>query len=250
MNHPRDAVHSIVEIKVGMVELNYYKILMYVNIDCNFKYFLLCQYEIFKCIYQIYFHSIRQEGSAVGITGPIDFDRNFKTRRNFHMDLIELEHKPFRWLKVAEWNARNGLFLTRSYKELQSQRIASIHNKKFKVVTRLGAPYLREAAPSGSPLTGNDRYEGFIRDLMDEIATVKNFSYEFIVEPNNHLGEYDQHSGKWDGIIGNELKIEKKSTFNFLAPILIFFLHIQGYILDNVSLKIHFAIIGNTNLEY
>ena len=124
------------------------------------------------------------------------------------MDLIELEHRPKMHVfqKVAEWNARSGLILTRSFKELQSQKNATIQNKVFRVITRLGMPYLRNAVSNDTePLQGNDRYEGFIRDLMDKIAAEKKFTYVLSVDPDNLLGEYDQHTGKWDGMIGNEL---------------------------------------------
>lgn len=147
-----------------------------------------------------------QDGSPLGITGPIGFDRSFHTRQNFHMDIIELEHRPNIQVfqKVAHWNAVSGFVLTRTIKELQSQRNATIQNKLFKVVTRLGMPYLREVVSNDSePLVGNDRYEGFIKDLMDKIAGEKKFSYELRVDPKNHYGSYDQHTGKWDGIIGS-----------------------------------------------
>lgn len=149
------------------------------------------------------FHS--QDGSANGITGPIDFDRNFKTRQNFHMDLIELQRNMHVFQKTAEWNAYSGLILTRSFKELQSQKKASIQTKVFQVVSRLGMPYLEKAASNGSQIpTGNDKYRGFIRDLMDAIAARNNFTYNLFVDPNDHLGKLDPHSGKWDGMIGND----------------------------------------------
>lgn len=125
------------------------------------------------------------------------------------MDLIELEHRPNVnvFQKVAQWNALNGFILTRTSKELQSQRNATIQNKLFKVVTRLGMPYLREAVSNDSePLVGNERYEGFIKDLMDKIAGEKKFLYELIVDPKNHYGSYDPHTGKWDGMIGSILE--------------------------------------------
>lgn len=142
-----------------------------------------------------------QEGSANGITGPIDFDRDFKTRRNFHMEFIMLDKSVFK--KTAEWDARRGLVVTRSDKELQSQKSAAIQRKAFRVATRLAMPYLREVESGDKTLEGNDRYEGFIKDLMDDIAKLNNFSYEFVREPNDHLGKYHHQSGRWDGIIGN-----------------------------------------------
>lgn len=132
------------------------------------------------------------------------------------MDIIELEHRPNMHIfqKVAQWNGRSGFVLTRSSKELQLQRNATIQNKLFRVVTRLGMPYLREAVSNDIPLTGNDRYEGFIKDLMDEIARAKKFTYVLSVDPMNHYGSYDPHTGKWDGMIGTLLG----GVTSFLLP--------------------------------
>lgn len=148
-----------------------------------------------------------QDGSANGITGPIDFDKKFKTRQNFHMDLIEMEHRGNKhdYRKTAEWNAYSGLILTRTFEELQSQKDAAIQNKVFKVVSRIDMPYLGFADSNDSqPLRGNDRYKGFIRDLMDRIAAEKGFTYTLMVDEKGHFGKHDPHSGKWDGMIGND----------------------------------------------
>lgn len=120
------------------------------------------------------------------------------------MDLIELEHRPNMHIfqKVAQWNARSGFTLTRTSKELQSQRNATIQSKIFRVVSRLGMPYLREVESNDTqPLSGNDRYEGFIKDLLDKIAGLRSFTYELSIDPQNHYGTYDPHTGKWNGMM-------------------------------------------------
>lgn len=163
-------------------------------------------------MYVVYFNRlIRQDGTANGITGPIDFDSALKTRKNFHMELIELDRptdKPPKksvrvFKKTGEWDANRALVVTRTAKELQSEISAAIQGKVFRVATRLGRPYLREKSGDISALTGNDKYEGFIKELMDEIAKINNFTYKLQPEPNKNLGKYHRHSGQWDGILGD-----------------------------------------------
>lgn len=141
----------------------------------------------------------------MGITGPIRFDRDYKTREDFYMDIVEFERRERSFKKVAEWNALDRLIVTRSFEELLSQRTANIQSKVFTVITRTGMPYL-EKVENGSNLQGNDRYEGFVKDFMDEIARVKNFTYKLVLVPGNHHGNHDPVTGKWNGIVGEILE--------------------------------------------
>lgn len=120
---------------------------------------------------------------VLGITGNIQFDKVYKTRTDFYMELVELEKPGNVFRKIAEWNAFDRLKVTRSFEEFLSQKAAAIQNKEFTVVTTLGMPYLKNRTnPDGTWPNGNDRYEGFSKDLMDAIAEKKKFKYKFILE--------------------------------------------------------------------
>lgn len=118
------------------------------------------------------------------------------------MDIVEYNAPQKSFRKVAKWSARLGLEITRSFEELKSQKAATIRSKVFTVVSRLGMPYLELVQNNGTELTGNERYEGFVRDFMDHIARVKNITYKLVLVPGNHYGKHDPITGKWDGIIG------------------------------------------------
>ncbi|XP_041357414.1 glutamate receptor 4-like [Gigantopelta aegis] len=79
------------------------------------------------------------------------------------------------------------------------------------------APFLmrKEKPDNGFPLTGNDRFEGYCKDLADEIGKRLKFSYTFrLVE------EYGQElaNGSWDGMIGELRRGEADMT---VAPLTI-----------------------------
>lgn len=77
-------------------------------------------------------------------------------------------------------------------------------------------PYLEyKPNPDGLPLTGNDQFEGFSKDLMDEIAKIKNFKYKLVLVPDNHPGNHDPLTGKWNGMIGEIL--EGVSSFRSIS---------------------------------
>ena len=70
-----------------------------------------------------------------GLTGIIKFD-NQGFRSDFILDVIELNTKD--GLKeIGQWNSTNGINFTRSYGEVYTQIVDSLHNKTFIVTTIL-----------------------------------------------------------------------------------------------------------------
>lgn len=55
---------------------------------------------------------------------------------------------------------------------------------------------------SGTGLKGNDRYEGFGVDLIEELAKMYGFKYEFVVQENGDYGTQKGNSTEWSGMIG------------------------------------------------
>ena len=54
---------------------------------------------------------------------------------------------------------------------------------------------------SESPLTGNERYEGFAIDLVDRIAEMLGFTYTIKPVGDGKYGSQDKTTGKWNGMI-------------------------------------------------
>lgn len=69
-----------------------------------------------------------------GLTGVIKFD-NQGFRSSFSLDIIELGKDGLR--KIGTWNASEGVNLTRTYGEVYTQIVESLHNKTFVVTTIL-----------------------------------------------------------------------------------------------------------------
>lgn len=51
-------------------------------------------------------------------------------------------------------------------------------------------------------LSGNDRYEGFGIDIVDELAQMYGFKYELILQEDGVYGEKFPDSDDWNGMIG------------------------------------------------
>lgn len=146
-----------------------------------------------------------QNREAIGITGPIRFIRDYKTRVDIYMDIVEYHRIDGVFKRVAQWDRIDRLVVTRSSEELKSQKAFNIQTKVFSVVSRIGMPYL-ELAENASSRQGNDRYEGFVKDFMDEISKLKNFTYKLYLVHGNHHGTHDHVTGKWTGIVGDLLE--------------------------------------------
>lgn len=58
----------------------------------------------------------------------------------------------------------------------------------------------------GQILEGNDRYEGYTKDLMDEIAKNIDFTFELHITEGNLFGSYLEDQKRWTGLIGDLLE--------------------------------------------
>lgn len=48
---------------------------------------------------------------------------------------------------------------------------------------------------------GNDKYKGYVVDLIEMISNEINITYEFKLRSDGN-GKKDKKTGKWDGLIG------------------------------------------------
>lgn len=55
---------------------------------------------------------------------------------------------------------------------------------------------------SSSVKTGNDRYEGFAIDLIQEMSLILGFNYTFEVQADNVYGSFNNITKKWNGMLG------------------------------------------------
>lgn len=55
---------------------------------------------------------------------------------------------------------------------------------------------------SADMMTGNDRYEGFGIDIIQELSKMLGFNYTFEVQRDNVYGSYSKKLNKWTGMLG------------------------------------------------
>ncbi|XP_058444442.1 glutamate receptor ionotropic, kainate 2 isoform X2 [Malaya genurostris] len=133
-----------------------------------------------------------------GLTRALKFDHEGR-RSDFLLDIVELG--PAGLEKVAVWNSTEGLNSTRK-KEGAALAFddATLQNRTFRVLTALSPPYgmLKD---SPTRLTGNDRFEGFGIDLINELSLLLGFNYTFILQEDGVYGSLNRDTGKWNGMV-------------------------------------------------
>lgn len=65
---------------------------------------------------------------------------------------------------------------------------------------------MRRHSEGGTPLTGNDQYEGYCIDLMRNIAEIVNFDYEIHLVADGDYGSEDPETGEWNGMVGEIMR--------------------------------------------
>lgn len=113
-----------------------------------------------------------------GLTGDIRFNEDGK-RQNYTLHVVEMTVNSA-MVKVAEWSDEAGLTpvmakYTRLKTDMNYER-----NKTYIVTTIIEEPYimLRQPEP-GETLEGNDRFEGYCKDLADLVAKKLGINCEY-----------------------------------------------------------------------
>ncbi|XP_071033536.1 glutamate receptor 1 [Parasteatoda tepidariorum] len=139
-----------------------------------------------------------------GLTGHIEYDRWNETqskRKDFKLTIIQ--STPAGYQEFGTWSVLDhGLRFSERPVNDQPGALPLTDNKLL-VASKLNAPYLMlKRGDNASQLQGNDKYEGFCKDLMDSICESLHIECEIkLVEDDTH-GRFDQMKGRWTGIVG------------------------------------------------
>nr|AUF73077.1 ionotropic receptor [Anoplophora chinensis] len=144
------------------------------------------------------------------LTGPITEFTSWGQRLNCELEVVELTKQKFR--TIAVWNSETGdkVHFAICSECRQKQVKEEIQGKNFRVISKLGPPYLMMRPNPEGNLMGNDRFEGYAMDLMKEICKPENLncSYTFRLVDDGHYGNRDSKTKKWNGLIKEILELK------------------------------------------
>ncbi|KAF5301498.1 hypothetical protein FQR65_LT08801 [Abscondita terminalis] len=142
------------------------------------------------------------KGVMIGpLTGPIEFD-NYGRRKNFSLQVYERTSQNKRVL--GTWNSKspNDFNFAKVSTPIIQKTKQTLQMKMYRIKSRLQEPYLMMRKPTpGMILTGNDVYEGYIKDLLDGITEILNATYELSLVEDGYHGNYDPKKREWNGLI-------------------------------------------------
>ncbi|XP_065162532.1 glutamate receptor 1-like [Atheta coriaria] len=143
-----------------------------------------------------------------GITGEVRFSEDGR-RQNYTLHVVEMTVNSA-MVKVAEWSDETG-FAPVAAKYTRLKPTAHIErNRTYIVTTIVEEPYIMLRTPeAGEILNGNDRFEGYCKDLAELIAKKLGINYQIrVVKDGQYGSENAEVKGGWDGMVGELVRQE------------------------------------------
>ncbi|XP_065364338.1 glutamate receptor ionotropic, kainate 2 isoform X3 [Calliphora vicina] len=136
--------------------------------------------------------------NMAGLTGEIKFDYE-GLRTEFLLEIVELTVSGMQ--RIGTWKSDEGITIDRPATVVSmdlDQR--SLVNKSFVVITAISEPYgMLKDVPN--KLEGNDQFEGFGIELIEELGKKLGFSYTFRLQEDGKYGNLDSKTNSWNGMI-------------------------------------------------
>ncbi|XP_066583356.1 uncharacterized protein [Prorops nasuta] len=131
-----------------------------------------------------------------GITGNITFNpQGF--REDFQLDVISIRKNETKTIGI--WHSEAGIKRI-SDESPGMMDMQKLRNKNIIVAISITKPFAMYVATSRTKF-GNDRYEGFVIDIIYELSKMLGFNYTFQVQEDNVYGSIDPYTEEWDGMI-------------------------------------------------
>ncbi|XP_074604952.1 glutamate receptor ionotropic, kainate 3-like [Brevipalpus obovatus] len=134
-----------------------------------------------------------------GLTGPLIFDHD-GSRTDFQLTLLSL--KGERFVETGLWTHRHGLIMKRTDIGNFSNVSQKLSKKVFKVNSLLRTPYLM-LRNNHERYEGNEKFEGFIIDLLKSLQAQGGISSYVIVLGIDAFPGLPYSRGTWDDVIQN-----------------------------------------------
>ncbi|XP_063916984.1 glutamate receptor ionotropic, kainate 2-like isoform X2 [Zophobas morio] len=129
----------------------------------------------------------------------LPFDQNGR-RVDFTLYLVEGNREKV----IATWDSIRPDIVNffRTAEESYKKRVETLQTRVQNISSRLESPYLMLKKDHENQM-GNDKFEGYVLDLMTKIAEKLNFKFNIKVVQGGSNGLYNELAQTWDGIIGD-----------------------------------------------
>uniref|UniRef100_A0AAN0N7A0 Glutamate receptor 1 n=1 Tax=Polyphagotarsonemus latus TaxID=1204166 RepID=A0AAN0N7A0_9ACAR len=159
--------------------------------------------KCFGCI----LHSFLKKVKFVGLTGNVEFSYNL-FRQNFEIGAVQMTTSSQMTL-YASWTKKNKLVVIPS-KLYRKENEKKFERKHVIITSILEEPYLMwRKGDKDKKFYGNERFEGYCKDLADLLMKSMNFTYTLRLVNDSKYGAEDSRSVLgWNGMIGELIRKE------------------------------------------
>ncbi|CAL4075670.1 unnamed protein product, partial [Meganyctiphanes norvegica] len=139
-----------------------------------------------------------------GLTGNISFTDQGK-RVGCSLDVVEMTYNS-ETVKIGTWTDTHG-FISVAVKYTRLPAEVQQAKSVYRVTTIMEKPFIMERGDSALYM-GNERYEGYAKDLADLISHKIGFNYTLHIVRDGSYGAMDGTPEGWDGMVGELIRNE------------------------------------------
>ncbi|XP_059083828.1 glutamate receptor ionotropic, kainate 2-like isoform X2 [Tigriopus californicus] len=169
----------------------------------------------------------------MGLSGEVFFDADgFRT--DFQLDLLEKRRDHM--YKIGIWTPDVGINVTLTQSEVEGQIVEKLQNKTLRITTSDTTPFIMKKAldvpkEALERMSFEEKYEGYVIDLVKELAKALKFKYKFHMVMDGKYGNVDPKTGEWNGMIRElqdqkadmavidlSITLERQSAVDFTMP--------------------------------
>ncbi|XP_077988487.1 glutamate receptor 4-like [Glandiceps talaboti] len=133
-----------------------------------------------------------------GLTGIVSFDDN-KQRSGYTINVHIGQHVSTNAVTGA-WSPKSGFKMQES--SSPAYRYGTNDTLVITTITSLNFLEYNETSENGETLNGNDRFTGYIPDMVEMLSERMHLKYELRLVADDKYGTQDPVTGEWTGMIG------------------------------------------------
>ncbi|GBN39179.1 Glutamate receptor 1, partial [Araneus ventricosus] len=148
---------------------------------------------------------IKKTNVRKGLTGNIQYSEIKGTRININLTIVQ--STPTGYREFGSWTDTGNFGGIRRYSNSKSYKpgaLPQVSDKNvLRITTIISPPYMMlKKSENGSEPVGNDRFEGYCKDMIDIICGMLQVKCEIKLVEDNLYGGFDSSKERWTGMIG------------------------------------------------
>ncbi|KAF8791452.1 Glutamate receptor 1 like protein [Argiope bruennichi] len=148
---------------------------------------------------------IKKTNTRKGLTGNIQYPEIKGTRININLTIVQ--STPTGYREFGSWTDTGNFGGIRRYSNSKSYKPGALPQVSdanvLRITTIISPPYMMiKKAENGSEFQGNDRFEGFCKDMIDIICGMLQMKCMINLVEDNSYGKFDSSKERWSGMVG------------------------------------------------